>query len=88
MQCKTKKQQFNFINFIRKDYSENIKERYGVDFSSDTESYEIIELIGKKRGFVIKGGETDTLRTSNMIIDEFRSLKLGKISLEKCDETY
>ena len=39
-------------------------------------------MIGKKRGFLIKGGEIDTLRAAAVICDEFRGGKLGKISLE------
>ncbi|MBR1749503.1 MAG: ribosome biogenesis GTPase YlqF [Ruminococcus sp.] len=45
--------------------------------------YEILERIGKKRGFLIKGGETDTERTAIMVLDEFRGGKIGRFSLEK-----
>ena len=44
--------------------------------------YEILELVGKKRGFLISGGEIDTERASNMLLDEFRGAKIGRISLE------
>ena len=44
--------------------------------------YEIFELVGKKRGFLISGGEINTERTAAMLLEEFRSAKIGAISLE------
>ena len=44
--------------------------------------YEILELIGKKRGFLISGGEINTERTATTLLEEFRSAKIGAISLE------
>ena len=46
------------------------------------EDWELFELIGRKRGFLIRGGEIDYDRTANMLIDEFRGVKIGRISLE------
>lgn len=74
---------FYLVDFLRKEYPERIKERYNIDFTDEDESYGIMEMIGKKRGFVVKGGEIDEVRTANTILDEFRGLKLGKITLEK-----
>ena len=45
--------------------------------------WEIFESVGRKRGFLISGGEIDYDRTANVILDEFRSGKLGPITLEK-----
>ena len=44
--------------------------------------YELFELVGKKRGFLISGGEVNTERTATMLLEEFRSAKIGNISLE------
>ena len=44
--------------------------------------YEIFELVGKKRGFLISGGEINTERTATTLLEEFRSAKIGAISLE------
>lgn len=44
--------------------------------------FELFELIGKKRGFLISGGEIDYERTSRILLDEFRGAKIGRISLE------
>ena len=49
---------------------------------SPLDGYDMLTLIAKKRGCIIKGGEIDTERVSNMLIDEYRSAKIGKISLE------
>ena len=43
---------------------------------------ELFEAIGKKRGFLISGGEVNTERTAIMLIDEFRAAKIGRISLD------
>lgn len=45
-------------------------------------NYELFELIGRKRGFLISGGEISYERTAVMLLDEFRSAKIGRISLE------
>ena len=46
------------------------------------ESYDLLGLIAKKRGMMIRGGEPDTERASVMLLDEFRAAKLGRITLE------
>ena len=46
------------------------------------EPYDLLELIGKKRGMLMSGGHVDTLRASNVLLDEYRGAKLGCISLE------
>lgn len=48
----------------------------------DIDSYELLSVIGKKRGMLISGGEVDTQRAAIMLLDEFRSAKLGKITVE------
>ena len=40
-------------------------------------------MLGRRRGFVISGGETDTERAAKILLDEFRGAKLGNITLEK-----
>lgn len=59
-----------------------IEERYKISDVADLQGWEILEMIGKKRGFFIKGGEIDYERTSVIVTDEFRGGKLGKITLE------
>ncbi len=65
--------------YLKEHYPDNLKERYKLaDFDGN-----IIELIARRRGMIISGGEADTERASIALLDEFRSGKLGKISLEK-----
>lgn len=58
-----------------------IERRYNIDVGNKS-SYELINDIGKKRGCVIKGGEIDFTKTSNLILDEYRKGLIGKITLE------
>lgn len=48
----------------------------------DYTPYEMLELVGRKRGMLISGGEVDTERAANVLLDEYRGGKLGKVSLE------
>lgn len=62
-------------------YGKRLMDRYGLESLSE-ESLENLEMIARKRGCIIKGGEIDYTRVAVMLLDEFRSGKLGKISLE------
>ncbi len=44
--------------------------------------HELLALVGKKRGFLVSGGEIDTERAANMLLDEYRGGKIGRITLE------
>ncbi len=59
-----------------------IEQRYKITGFEECQGWDILERIGKKRGFLIKGGKIDTLRAATVVCDEFRGGKLGKISLE------
>jgi len=70
---------------LRELYPRLLLERYKLkesDLSDDKENYEIFEAIGKKRGFLISGGEINYERTAIMLLDEFRAAKIGRITLE------
>ena len=71
---------------LRKFYPELLSARYKLGDIKDYSDYtdlELFEVIGKKRGFLISGGEIDYERTANMLLEEFRSGKIGKITLDK-----
>lgn len=70
------------LEVLSKTRPQAIIERYKLDSIDNLQGWEILELIGKKRGFLIKGGEIDYERTAVMLCDEFRGGKLGKITLE------
>ena len=49
---------------------------------SAVDDYDLIGVIGRKRGCIVSGGNVDMFRTSNLVLDEFRAAKIGKITLE------
>ena len=73
-----------FIEKVKKIYPENLIKRYNLELSSieNQSAYELLNLIGKNRKMLVSGGEVNTLRTSEMILEEFRSGKLGSLILE------
>ncbi|MCH5186232.1 MAG: ribosome biogenesis GTPase YlqF [Oscillospiraceae bacterium] len=74
---------YSLLEYLRDNYRDILSARYKLtDDISDMEGYQILEYIGKKRGFVVSGGETDTERAANILLDEFRGAKIGNISLE------
>ncbi|MBR4762002.1 MAG: ribosome biogenesis GTPase YlqF [Clostridia bacterium] len=72
------------LDLLRLKYFQLISARYNIDGLPD-DSYEALCAVGKKRGMVIRGGETDTLRAANMLLEEFRNCKIGRITLEGTD---
>ena len=59
--------------------------RYKLDAAAltDKKPHELLEAVAKKRGFLLSGGELDTERAAAILLDEFRSGKIGRITLEK-----
>lgn len=72
------------IDILKRDGSSQFKARFKLENEdiSDKGGYDLLGIIGKKRGILISGGEIDTERTANMILDEFRDGKFGNITLE------
>ncbi len=70
------------INVLKNGYCDRISERFKITGFEDKEDYEILEMIGRKRGMLISGGEIDTERASIMLLDEYRGGKLGRLTLE------
>ena len=63
-------------------YPEKVRERYGIDCAPDTPGWELLEAAGRKRGFLLARGEIHTERMAKVLLDEFRSGKLGRFTLE------
>lgn len=70
-----------FIEFMKEFYPKNLEERYKIDLNKT--ALEIYEEIGIKRGAIIRKGEVDYTRCANLIFNDFRSGKLGRITIEK-----
>lgn len=72
------------LELLITSYPDLLNRRYKIaEFPED--SYDALCLLGKKRGMVIRGGETDTERAANTLLEEFRSCKIGKITLERVE---
>lgn len=74
---------YELLEILRDNYKENLTERYKLNEDIEGKAgYEILEMISRRRGLVISGGELDTERGANIVLDEFRSAKIGRITLE------
>ena len=83
---------YTLTKFMLENYKENLLQRYSLeekkideilqqDQAENENIYEIMQLIGRRRGAIL-GGNIDDERTAKLILDDFRSGKLGKITLE------
>ncbi|AOT72941.1 ribosome biogenesis GTPase YlqF [Geosporobacter ferrireducens] len=75
----------HLVAYLVREYTDQIQERYKLSeiFQEDLEN---LEGIAKNRGCIFSGGRIDYARTANLILDEFRSGKIGKITLEKPED--
>ena len=67
-------------------YPDALAERYKIEVSPDEQGWELLEKAGRKRGFLISGGEVNTERMSRVLLDEYRAGKLGRFTLELPEE--
>ena len=74
------------MSLLWQRYPQSLKDRYGIDMSQDATGYELLEAAGRKRGFLVSGGEINTERMAKVLVDEFRGGKLGKFTLEEPPE--
>ncbi len=64
-------------------YPDALRERYKIDCAPGAPGYELLEAAGRKRGFLLRGGEIDTERMARILLDEYRGTKLGRFTLEE-----
>lgn len=69
------------IRFLGKAYPASLTERYGIA-AEDQDAYAILQEIARARGCLLKGNELDTRKAAAFLMDDFRSGKLGRITLE------
>lgn len=75
-----------YCNRMKQLYPDLLATRYKLgdkEVFADMSDYDLLCYIGKKRGFLISGGEINTERTADMLLDEFRAAKLGRITLDR-----
>ena len=88
---------YRLLKYLLENYEYNVIKRYKIEkeqldeiLSQDNEEnvniYEVMCLIGKKRGCIVSGGNIDDEKVSNIILDDFRTCKLGNITLEKVEK--
>ena len=70
------------MELLHSRYPEKVKERYGIDCEADTPGWQLLEAAGRKRGYLLSRGEINTERMAKVLLDEFRSGKLGRFTLE------
>ena len=63
-------------------YPDAVRARYRIDMPVEAEGWELLEAAGRKRGFLISGGEVDLERMARVLLEEYRSSKLGKFTFE------
>ena len=70
------------LSFLAESYPQSLIDRYKIEFDESDDGLSLLEKVGKKRGMVISGGEINTERAAITVLDEFRSGKLGRVTLE------
>lgn len=77
---------FYLLEYLIKNYPERIKERFNVELkdenNSPKETIEVLEDIARKRGAIISGGNINMQKVSDVILNEFQSGKLGRLTIE------
>ena len=68
---------------LRELYPQAIETRYKFTPDPQAPGYELLEMTGRKRGFLVSGGEINTERMARVLLDEFREGKLGRMTLER-----
>lgn len=72
------------LGCLRQGYPAALEDRFklaGTDYQ-DLGEFELLELVGRRRGMLVSGGEVNTERAAAVVLDEYRSGKLGRITLE------
>ena len=65
-----------------RNYPEAMRARYKLDPAPDASDSDLLLEIGKRRGYLISGGEIDLERTSRVLLEEYRAAKIGRFTLE------
>ena len=79
----------HLMEMLWRRYPGALKERYKLeDLPAELPGYALLEAAGRKRGFLLSRGEIDTERMSRVLIDEYRSCKLGRFTLEMPEDMH
>ena len=78
----------NLMALLARRYPAAIQTRYKIDLPEGAQGWELLEAAGRKRGFLISGGEVNLERMSRVLLEEYRSGKLGRFTLESPEEVH
>ena len=70
------------MELLWRDYPDAVRARFKVEAEPDTPGPALLEQAGRRRGFLLPGGIIDTERTAKVLVEEYRSCKLGRFTLE------
>ena len=72
--------------YLGAHYPDALTERYKITVEPGEPGWELLEKAGRKRGFLMSGGEVNTERMARILLDEYRAGKLGRFTLELPEE--
>ncbi|MCQ2420175.1 MAG: ribosome biogenesis GTPase YlqF [Clostridia bacterium] len=72
----------SLMQMLAEQYPQAVTERYKIEVPENPDGWELLQAAGRKRGFLISGGEVNTERMAKVLLEEYRSCKLGRFTLE------
>ena len=76
----------HLMELLAREYPGTLTERYKIEIPAEIDGWELLQAAGRKRGFLVSGGEVDTERMARVLLEEYRSCKLGTFTLERPEE--
>ena len=74
------------MEYLGRHYTSVLEERYKIAVEPEDSGYDLLEMAGRKRGFLMRGAQVDTERMARILLDEFRGGKLGRFTLETVED--
>ena len=75
----------HLMELLARRYPEAVQLRYQIEIPEEIDGYALLQAAGRRRGFLVSGGEIDDERMARVLLEEYRSCKLGKFTLEMPD---
>ena len=75
----------HLMELLARRYPEAVQARYQIEIPGEIDGYALLQAAGRRRGYLISGGEIDDERMARVLLEEYRSCKLGKFTLETPD---
>ena len=73
----------SLMELLWREYPAALTERYRIEAPADETGWELLQQAARRRGFLMAGGEVNTERMARVLLEEYRSCKLGVFSLEQ-----